>query len=180
MLRVSLAALVICTTLAGLAVGESLISTRAAPELQATPSSIDAPRREAPGVPSISFIDSPNAICYRPEEGTGACYILWDYISVSATSPAYIISMTVEIDQRIRAYHAGFFQTSMYIPGDIYGNGFRVNCGLPGTSGTATLGKTYNYVIRARETGGLGSTNYGSVACPADTVKIFVPLVEKP
>ena len=63
--------------------------------------------------PAISFIDSPSPTCYRSSVGT--CYLEWSYLSVSASPSQYIISMTVSINDRVLAYHAGFFQTSMYI-----------------------------------------------------------------
>jgi hypothetical protein len=125
--------------------------------------------------PAISFIDSPAATCYRASVGT--CYIEWSYLSVSASASQYIISMTVSIDNRIRAYHSGFFQTSMYIPGDMFKPGFKVACGQRGASGVPELGYSYNYVIRAAETGGLKAANYGTVTCPADKGTIFLPFV---
>jgi hypothetical protein len=127
--------------------------------------------------PTISFIDSPAATCYRFSVGT--CYIEWSYLSVSASASQYIISMTVSIDNRVRAYHSGFFQTSMYIPGDMLKPGFKVACGWRGASGVPELGYAYNYVIRAAETGGLKSANYGIVTCPADRGTIFLPFVLK-
>jgi len=127
--------------------------------------------------PTISFIDSPSATCYRASVGT--CYIEWSYLYVSASASQYIISMTVSIDDRIRAYHSGFFQNSMYIPGDMLEPGFKVACGWPGASAAPELGYSYNYVIRAAETGGLKSANYGSVTCPADKGVVFLPLVTK-
>jgi hypothetical protein len=129
--------------------------------------------------PAISFIDSSSATCSRPAAGTGACYIDWNYMYVTAASGAYIISMTVTIDNQVRAYHSGFFQTSMYIPGEMTDSGFKVSCGTPGSGGKAGWGKTYTYVIRARETGGLAAANYSSVTCPADTVRVYLPLVRK-
>lgn len=127
--------------------------------------------------PTISFIDSPSATCYRASVGT--CYIEWSYLSVSASASQYIISMTVSIDDRIRAYHAGFFQNSMYIPGNMLEPGFKVACGWPGASSVPELGYTHNYVIRAAETGGLKAANYGTVTCPADKGVVFLPLVTK-
>jgi hypothetical protein len=84
--------------------------------------------------------------------------------------------MTVMIDDQIRDYHAGFFQTSMYIPGDMLGDGFRVTCGAPGSGGYANLGMAHSYTLRAKETGGLKAANYGSVYCPADVVHVYLPL----
>lgn len=159
------------------------LGVQAAPPPIATPAAPTLPYREAGGniidSPAISFIDSPSVTCSRPVAGTGACYIDWDYLYVTAASGAYIISMTVTIDNQVRAYHSGFFQNSMYIPGDMTAPGFKVSCGTPGSGGKPDWGKTYTYAIRARETGGLAAANYGSVACPADTVRIYLPLVKK-
>ncbi|MBI5031746.1 MAG: hypothetical protein HZB51_14545 [Chloroflexi bacterium] len=147
--------------------------------LTPTPLPTSRPLREPAGVtphdPNISFIDSQSAMCYRPVPGTGTCYLAWNYLYVTASSGQYVISMTVAIDGGIRAYQSGFFQTYMYIPGDMYGRGFKVTCGLPGASGDPLFGKSYRYEIRARETGGLAAANYGTVVCPADASKLFLP-----
>ena len=127
--------------------------------------------------PAISFIDSPSPTCYRASVGT--CYLEWSYLSVSASPSQYIISMTVSINDRVRAYHAGFFQTSMYIPGNMLNPGFKVACGWRGASGAPELGYAYNYVIRAAETGGLKSANYGTITCPADAGMVFLPFVTR-
>jgi hypothetical protein len=125
--------------------------------------------------PTISFIDSPSATCYQPDTSRNTCYIEWNYLYVTASTSQYIISMTVSIDNHIVAYHSGFFQTSMYIPDDMVGQGFKVACGPRGASG---LGNTYAYTLRARETGGLGAANYGSVACPG-VYLVNLPLVKR-
>lgn len=114
--------------------------------------------------PTISFIDNPSATCVQPTASRNDCYITWNYLNVSASSSQYIISMTIAIDNQIAAYHAGFFQTSMYIPGDLFGPGFKVACG-PRNRSTG-LGHVHTYAVRARETGGLSAANYGSVQCP--------------
>jgi hypothetical protein len=148
----------------------------------ATPVGADLPRREISGdvkSPAISFIDSPTPRCYRPVAGSGACYIQWSYLYVTAGSAQYVISMTVTIDDRLRAYYGGFFQTYMYVPADLAAPGYKVTCGAPGSGGLAGLGKVYSYVIRARETGGLVAANYGSIACPADVVRVLLPVIQK-
>jgi hypothetical protein len=122
--------------------------------------------------PAISFIDSSTPTCARPAAGTNVCYVDWSYMSVIATPGQYMISMTVMINDRLRAYHQGFFQNAIYVPSDLMGMGFRVPCGTPGASGIPNMGNTYAYVIRAMETGGLKAANYGSVTCPADIVSI--------
>ena len=134
----------------------------------------------APQSPTISSIESPSPTCYRPIAGTGACYIQWSYLHVTAGSGAYVISMTVAIDDHVRAYASGFFQTSMTLPGAMTGPGFRVTCGTEGSGGTPGWGRSYAYTIRARETGGLTAANFGTVTCPADTVRVYLPLSLKP
>ncbi len=125
--------------------------------------------------PTISFIDSPSASCYQPDSSRNTCYIEWTYLYVTAGTSQYIISMTVNIDNRLAAYHSGFFQTYMYIPGDLFGRGFKVACGPRGPNG---LGKSYAYTLRARETGGLGAANYGSVQCPG-VYLVYAPIVRR-
>ena len=152
----------------------------APPALEAggPPATPEPPRREA-GTPDISLIDSPTPTCYRPAESTGSCYIQWSSLQVTAASPENILTMTVTIDGQLRAYHGGFFQASMYIPGEMYGPGFEVTCGFPGAGGVAGMGNSYSYAIQARDTGGLGASNYGTVTCPADVIDIFVPLLQR-
>lgn len=140
------------------------------------------PRRERqsdPQAPEISFIDSPTATCYRPIDRLDTCYIEWNYLAVTASSSQYIISMTVSIDGKLRAYYAGFFQTSMYVPADFHKPGFMVTCGKKGASGYPNLGKSYSYILRARETGGLAAANYGSVTCPYGFPGVYLPWVAR-
>jgi hypothetical protein len=125
--------------------------------------------------PTISFIDSPAATCYQPDRSHNTCTIEWNYLYVSASSSQYIISMTASIDNHLVAYHSGFFQTSMYIPGDMVSHGFKVACGSRDTSG---LGNTYAYTLRARETGGLSAANYGSVTCPG-VYLVYAPSIRR-
>ena len=167
--------------LIGLVLGASALAVRAAGVIgPVIVEEADGNRREIQAdteieQPTISFIDSPSATCYQPESNRNTCYIEWSYLYVTATTSQYIISMTVSIDNRLVAYHAGFFQTSMYIPDDMVGHGFKVACGPRGANG---LGKTYAYTLRARETGGLGAANYGSVTCPG-VYLVYLPFVRR-
>jgi hypothetical protein len=164
-------------------IGVSAGKQPAALALQDTPAAPDAPHRQIDGdanAPTISFIDNPAPTCYVENPGTGTCYINWSYLYVAAGSSQYMISMTVSLDDRVRAYTSGFFQTTMYVPGSMFGKGFRVACGVPGDGPSPNLGRTYSYTVRARETGGLGSTNYGSVTCPAGKEPLYLPFVIRP
>jgi len=133
-----------------------------------------------PREPLISFIDSPDATCSQPDPRKDECYIDWGYLNVSASTSQYMIAMSVYVDSKVAAYVSGFFQTSMYVPFDLLGRGFRVKCGPaqfkdqaknPCTPTPCTdplvLGNAYAYTIRARDTASLTSANYGTVTCPA-------------
>lgn len=131
---------------------------------------IEAPvGQEAPLAPDISFIDSPTAACYQPDPSVDECRINWYYLSVSA-DPNYMISMTVKLNDFgfVASYH-GFFQTSMYVPYNMNGDGFKVPCGALGSGGNPYLGRAYGYTIRARDSANLGAANFGTVYCPAYT-----------
>lgn len=133
----------------------------------------DTNHREADGdAPEISFIDSPSPTCSLPHPGTNVCYITWSYFDVTASSGQYIITSTIVLNGQLQAYVSGFFQDSMYVPGTMFGQGFRVPCGAPGAGTIPALGASYSYAIRARETGGLSAANYGTVSCPYDIVPV--------
>jgi hypothetical protein len=124
---------------------------------------------ENPDVPNIGFIDSPSATCYQPDPKVDDCFVDWYYLSVSA-SPNYMITMTLTLNSIGRVSHTqGFFQTSMYVPYNMLGNGFNVACGPLGAGGNPNLGNAYAYTVRARDSAGLSSANYGTVYCPAYT-----------
>ncbi|MCI0521814.1 MAG: hypothetical protein L0Z70_16335 [Chloroflexi bacterium] len=124
---------------------------------------------EAPAQPEIGFIDSPTAACVQPDPAKNDCYINWYYLSVDA-APNYMISMTVALNEfGFVANYNGFFQTSMYAPYNMNPQGYKVVCGALGAGGHPALGKAYGYTIRARDSAGLKSANYGTVYCPAYT-----------
>ncbi len=117
--------------------------------------------------PNIGFIDSPSATCYQPNPGRDQCYLTWYYLAVDA-SPSYMITMTLSLnDSGPVAHTQGFFQTSMYIPYNMLGEGIQVACGSLGAGGNPQLGNAYAYTVRARDSANLGSANYGTAYCPA-------------
>lgn len=117
--------------------------------------------------PDISFIDSPTAVCYQPNPAQDTCHINWYYMAVDA-NPNYMIAMTVTVvPMGIVARMSGFFQTSMYVPYNMLGDGFRVACGPLGAGGNPYLGNAYSWIIAARDSSNLKSANYGTVYCPA-------------
>ena len=130
-------------------------------EVSGSPSILDGINQ-----PNIGFIDSPSATCYQPDPSKDECFINWYYLNVDAT-PNYMISMTVAINSiGTLANIQGFFQTSIYVPYNMLGDGFKVACGSKGASGNPLLGNGYAYTIRARDTAGLSSANYGTTYCP--------------
>jgi hypothetical protein len=129
-----------------------------------------APSGAAPQQPNIGFIDSPSATCYQPDPSRDECYLTWYYMAVDA-NPNYMITMTLVLNAIGPVAHTqGFFQTSMYIPYNMLGKGFKVACGALGAGGNPQLGNAYAYTIRARDSANLSSANYGTAYCPA-----FIP-----
>lgn len=127
------------------------------------------PDIKAPDQPNIGFIDSPSATCYQPDHTQNNCYISWYYLSVDA-SPNYMITMTAILNNFGPVAHTqGFFQTSMYVPYSMLGQGIKVACGSKGSGGDPILGAAYAYTIRARDSANLTSANYGTVYCPPFT-----------
>lgn len=123
----------------------------------------------APDQPNIGFIESPSAACVQPDSSKNECFINWYYLSVSA-SPNYMITMTVQLNDIGKvARYQGFFQTSMYAPYNMNPQGYKVACGSPGSGGDPDWGESYAYTIRARDSAGLKSANYGTVICPPYT-----------
>ncbi len=121
----------------------------------------------SPQQPAIGFIDSPSATCYQPNAARDECRLTWYYLSVDAI-PNYIITMTLSLNDRGPVAHSqGFFQTSMYIPYSMLGDGIQVACGELGAGGNPELGNAYAYTIRARDSAGLKAANYGTTYCPA-------------
>jgi hypothetical protein len=118
--------------------------------------------------PDISFIDSPTVSCYQPDSTQDACYLNWYYMAVDA-NPNYVTAMTVTVSSptNIVARMNGFFQTSMYAPYDMFGNGFRVACGALGAGGNPQLGNAYSWAIQALDSANSKSANSGTAYCPA-------------
>jgi len=125
-------------------------------------------------------IDAPAPTCYRPKEFTDVCYVEWAALSAAAVTPNYLISMSVSIDNRLRVYSAGFFQTSIQLAPDMFGPGFKVACGLPGASGDPLLGATHTYEIRTRDSSSAYNAASGSVTCPADVIPVSGATLEGP
>ena len=116
---------------------------------------------------NIGFIDSPSATCYQPDPGRNECFLTWYYASVNA-APNYMITMTLALNASGTVAHTqGFFQTSMYVPYNMLGQGFKVPCGAAGEGGDPQFGLSYAYSIRARDSANLSSANYGTFFCPA-------------
>jgi hypothetical protein len=133
----------------------------------------------AANAPAAAAIGNPSPTCTLPVPNTATCYIKWYDLSATAPSSEYMISMTVTIEDQMRAYVSGFFQSSMSLPADMLGLGFRVACGAPGAAGDPQLGASYRYLIQARATGGPVSQNGGGVVCPADLARVWLPAVAR-
>jgi hypothetical protein len=140
------------------------------------PTPTPLPNQMQASSPEISFIDSPTASCILPEMNTGVCFMTWNFMYANA-DPNYMVTMTVSIDNKLRARYSGFFQTSMVVPSEMMT--FQVQCGAPGSGGDPYYGAVHSYILRARDSAGLSAANYGSVTCPADLARVFLPFVKR-
>lgn len=146
-----------------------ILAPAGAASLNPAPSG-ESPAEVSPNEPQISFIDSPTAACIQPDPAKDECFINWYYMSVTA-DPNYMITMTMAVNDigPLARFH-GFFQTSMYVPYAMNPRGYKVACGVAGAGSDPDWGAAYAYTIRARDSAGLKSANYGTVYCPP-----FVP-----
>ncbi len=132
----------------------------------------------APNGPAPVSLSLTSPTCTLPVRNTATCYLKWSGLAATAPSGEYMITMTVSIDDQLRAYVGGFFQNSMGLPADMFGAGFRVSCGAPGAGGDPQLGASYRWLVAARATGGGPvAQNGGSVYCPADIAREWLPFV---
>jgi hypothetical protein len=114
---------------------------------------------------------APTAYCRKVKKNQ--CVISWGQISVSA-DPNYIIDLWVFLEDELVFHASGFFQTSMTVGHDFLGEGIPVKCGRSGSTPLPdpppdfdlSYGSRYDYTIRASDSAGLKSANYGSVVCP--------------
>ncbi len=175
--KISFLGAVVLAALLLLGVGVSMMgSANAVSAASSTPAPLVQP--ETVQSPNISAIDMNTPTCYLPQANTNRCYIAWNYQSVTASTSAYMLTMTVSVDNRLRAIYNGFFQGSFYVPYEMTGPGFGVDCGQP-SGGSPNLGNTYSWTVRARDTTGSGTQSSGVVTCPADVVRAYLPLIKK-
>lgn len=134
----------------------------------------------APDRPDISLITSRTPSCYRPQGRSTVCLVNWGSIQVSTVSPQTIVSMTLTIDNLVRANYQGYFQSAMNIVPRFHGDGFQVPCGQAGVDGTPGVGHRYEWSLRALDSEGLKANNEGTVTCPAlGTTHVFLPTVRR-
>ncbi len=70
------------------------------------------------------------------------CYVSWYYLSVNA-SPNYMITMTAFLNDFGPVAHTqGFFQTSMYVPYNMLGQGVKVACGSSRRGRRSAIGQS--------------------------------------
>lgn len=140
------------------------------------------PSYEEPSEPAqpqgSGSIDSFSPTCFNAIPGSGVCYINWQSVNLDV-APSYLVTMTISIDNRLRANLQGFFQSQITLSNEVFQPGFRVTCGFPKSDSPSALGNTYAYVIRARDSSGANYSNSGQITCPADVVRLSLPLITR-
>lgn len=140
------------------------------------------PSYEEPSEPAqpqgSGSIDSFSPTCFNAIPGSGVCYINWQSVNLDV-APSYLVTMTFSIDNRLRANLQGFFQSGISLNSQVFQPGFRVTCGFPKSDSPSALGNTYAYAIRARDSSGANYNNSGQITCPADVVRLSLPLITR-
>jgi hypothetical protein len=99
-------------------------------------------------------------------------------MEVSTGSTQSVVTMTVRIDDDLRANYQGYFQSVMRVPAAFHGNGFEVTCGEAGVDGVPGMGHAYDWTLRAADSAGNETSNQGTVTCPPlDPIQTFIPLL---
>ena len=82
-------------------------------------------------------------MCSRARRSSAGSSTSRYYLSVDAGAH-YMLTMTAFLNDFGPVAHTqGFFQTAMYLPYNMLGQGFKVACGSPGAGGNPQLGKAY-------------------------------------
>lgn len=136
----------------------------------------DSPDPYRPDQPDVASLSATMPTCMQPDPAENVCYLNWNNFFAQAVSGHYMRSITLTIDDRVRAFYLGFFETYLYVDDLQHTPGLKVPCGGFGTGGNPSVGAVHTFSIRAEDTGGYVSTLYGSVACPGVRL-VFLPLV---
>jgi hypothetical protein len=137
----------------------------------------EAARAAALPTSSVS-ITLNNPSCVQQNPASGMCSIQFDSLSASGSDPSF---SRVELlaDGKLRAYMAGFFETSAYMSYSMFPGGLQVACGAPGAGGSSGFGKAYSITANAYMADGSSSSDSANVLCPAFDGKTYAPLIRK-
>lgn len=144
-----------------------------AQEAEMDPSALHPQSRTSP---DISFITSSTPLCYQVDPALNRCLVRWETLAVQSTAPAYMQTMTVTINSRVRAVYQGFFTRSIYVTSAMLGQGLVVPCGALGAVGDPVYGLSHSFAIHAVDTEGLKSANYGTFRCPGVRL-VYLPMM---
>lgn len=153
------------------AIGLTSVAPVAAQEGGPPPSLAPQSRTSA----DISLITSSSPFCYQVNPVANRCLVNWEVLRVTTAAPAYMDVMTVTIDSRVRAVYRGFFSRTIDASSVMQGTGFIVPCGAFGAGGDPNTGLKHGFTIRARDTDGLKSANYGIFTCPGVRL-VYLPV----
>lgn len=137
-----------------------------------TPLAVAADPGTSASEKAISTIQTRSPYCFQADRDRNECVIGFESHDVSTTASMRELQITV--DGRRVVEDRAFFQNSLFIGLNQVGRpGYRVPCGLSGSGGDPDplIGQRYNYQIRAEDSDGTSSQNFGSIGCPA-----FIPV----
>lgn len=157
----------LCRPALQLALGLALLAlqpSHAAAQPNAAPANDSAPK-------TISAITTRSPYCYQPDRQRDECFLGFELHFVS--SSVSLTRLQVSISGRRVLEDRGFFQSSALIGHAQTANpGFKVACGLSGSGADPDplIGQRYTFQIRAEDSDGLITQNFGVFSCPA-----FIP-----
>ncbi len=121
-------------------------------------------------------MSNPDCVQVIPENGM--CSIQIHNLYAVGSDPS-LARVEVLINGKLRLEMNGFFESTAYFVDLMVPGGFKVVCGMPNASGNPNYGKIYPVTANAYMADGTTASNSINVACPAYTVKNYLPLIRK-
>jgi hypothetical protein len=119
-----------------------------------------------------------NPDCVQAEPKTAVCSIQFNSLAATGSNPT-LSRVEVLIGGKLRFEMAGFFESTAILTNTMIPGGLKVACGVPNASGLPNYGKVYLVTANAYMADGTSASASANVACPAYTVKNYLPLISK-
>ena len=142
---------------------------------------------QVPGEPvqaGAVTIKMSNPSCVQSQPAAASCSIVIGNLSANGSDISFS-RVELLVDNKLRMYMAGFFESSAYFTYSMVPDAFTVSCGGPNASGNPNYGKSYLVTANAYMADGTSASNTMNVFCPAFVVqatnptKTYLPTIRK-